>query len=340
MKNIKNLVFSGSGSKIFMHLGFVQYLEEHNMISEVDTFIGTSGGAIVASLLSIGYGISTLTELFLQLNYDQLEKIDSDSILNFFENYGIDSGENMERALRIMFKNKLGTPHITFKELYNKNQTTLVICATNLQRHTEVFFDYKNYGDLDIIDAILMSIAIPFLFTPRLYNDELYVDGGILCNYPIEYIEKSSLNKDETLGIAIIPEYEMCKEELCDAGTQKKIDIPSFESYILNVLGCSIIKHLKLIYKKYKDITVVAVNNNNGLNFTVSRQIREQYILETYQYTKKYFEELPKDIQEKDDTTLVDTDIIEQNKNNEDIEEDESESEENEEDLDNKVIEN
>ena len=47
-------------------------------------------------------------------------------------------------------------------------------------------------------------------------------------------------DKDETLGIAIIPEYEMCKEELCEAGTQKKIDIPSFESYILNVLGCSI----------------------------------------------------------------------------------------------------
>ena len=50
MNDIKNLVFSGSGSKIFIHIGFVKYLVENNLFKNVNTFIGTSGGAIVSLL--------------------------------------------------------------------------------------------------------------------------------------------------------------------------------------------------------------------------------------------------------------------------------------------------
>ena len=162
MNLIETIVFSGSGSKIFMHIGFVKYLVENNLYSKVNTFIGTSGGAIVATLLALNYDIDTLTELFMKLKYKQLEKIDSDSILNFFDTYGIDSGENMERALRIMLKNKIGTTHLTFGELFSKTNNNLVICATNLQRHQEVFFDNVKYPNLDVIEAILMSYSCSF----------------------------------------------------------------------------------------------------------------------------------------------------------------------------------
>ena len=226
MKEIKNLVFSGSGSKIFMHLGFVQYLVENDLFSKVNTFIGTSGGSIVALLLSIKYDISTLTELFIKLKYEQLEKIDSDSILNFFDTYGVDTGENMERALRIMLKNKIGNTHITFKELYDLTNNSLVVCSTNLQRHQEVYFDYISYPDLDIIEAVLMSISIPLLYTPRKYKGDLYVDGGLLSHYPIEYIETENLLKEETLGILILPDYNICKNDICENETSKKIEIP------------------------------------------------------------------------------------------------------------------
>lgn len=287
MENIKNLVFSGSGSKIFMHIGFVRYLVENNLFKNVDTFIGTSGGAIVALLLSVNYDIDTLTELFIKLKYEQLEKIDSDSILNFFETYGIDSGENMERALRIMIKNKIGKSYITFKELYEETSNNLVICATNLQRHQEVYFDRNNYPDCDVIEASLMSMAIPLLYTPRNYKDELYVDGGLLNHYPIEYIETCSLNRDETLGILILPDYNMCNSS-GESGVNSKIDIPTFESYILNILGCSSIQKLKCTFDEYKNHTVLVVNNNNGLNFNVTKELKKQYMIEAYECTKQF----------------------------------------------------
>ena len=43
-----------------------------------------------------------------------------------------------------------------------------------------------------------MSISIPIIFTPIKYNDDLYVDGGLFNNFPINYC-----NHKNTLGIAI-----------------------------------------------------------------------------------------------------------------------------------------
>ena len=290
MNDIKTLVFSGSGSKIFIHIGFVKYLDDNNLFKNVDTFIGTSGGAIVSLLLSIKYDIDTLTELFLKLKYEQLEKIDSDSILNFFDTYGIDSGENMERALRIMLKNKIGKSYITFKELYEETNNNLVICATNLQRHQEVYFDRYTYPECDVIEAVVMSVAIPLLYTPRTYNGEFYVDGGLLNHYPIEYIEKYDLKREETLGILILPDYNMCNSS-DDSGVNNKIDIQSFESYILNILGCSSIQKLKCTFDKYKENTVLVVNNNNGLNFNVTKEMKQKYMVEAYESTKTFLQE-------------------------------------------------
>ena len=287
MNNIKNLVFSGSGSKIFMHIGFVKYLVDNDLFKNVDTFIGTSGGAIVSLLLSVNYDIDTLTELFIKLKYEQLEKIDSDSILNFFDNYGIDTGENMERALRIMLKNKIGKSYITFKELYEETHNNLVICATNLHRHQEVYFDRNNYPDCDVIEAAVMSMAIPLLYTPRTYKEEFYVDGGLLNHYPIEYIETVNMKRDETLGILILPDYNMCNSNE-ESGVNNKIDIPSFESYIINILGCSSIQKLKFTFDKYKNNTVLVVNNNNGLNFNVTKEMKKQYMIEAYESTKRF----------------------------------------------------
>tara|TARA_B100001057_G_C22625231_1_gene862208 strand:- start:189 stop:968 length:780 start_codon:yes stop_codon:yes gene_type:complete len=196
----------------------------------------------------------------------------------------------MERALRIMLKNKMGCQKLTFKELYDRTGNTLVVCATNLQKHTETFFNWKDHENLDIIDAVLMSLAIPILFIPRKFNDEIYVDGGVLCHYPIEYIEQANINIDETLGFVIVPECYMCKQDICEKDIDRKTNIDSFESFIFNIIGCSMIKNLKYVYEKYKDNTIIIINNKNGLNFIVSKEMKEEYILEAYNSTKTFFD--------------------------------------------------
>ena len=289
---IKNLVFSGSGSKIYIHLGCINYLNEHNYINNVDTFIGTSGGAIIAFLLSLGYGANTLTELFLKLNYDHIKTIDTDSIFNFFENYGFDNGEKLERVMRIILKNRHMVTHMTFKKLKEITNNTLVICATNINKHREEFFDYKTYPDLDIIEALLMSVAIPFLFTPRKHCNELYVDGGIMCHYPINYIETDEfLKKDETLGVLVIQKHEISnyKNKTNKDCNSEQNKIECFEHFLFNILGCSMLKSLKESYRKYKEITIVCQNEKNGLNMDIDQESKNLFIKDGYETCKKYF---------------------------------------------------
>lgn len=292
---IKNLVFSGSGSKLFIHLGCINYLKELNYLKNITTYVGTSGGAIIAFLLSIGYEPEILTELFLKLDYDHIKTIDSDSIFNFFENYGFDNGEKLRRVMRIILKNKHKVMNMTFKELKEKTNNNLVVCVTNINKHSEQFLNYKTHPDLDIIDATLMSVSVPFLFVPRKYNNELFVDGGIICHYPINYLEKDlSLKREETLGILLIQEFHFSKDNLDnyiinEFNSECSNDINTFENFLYNMLGCFMLKNLKKYFQKYRDLTIVCVNDNNGLYMDIDNNLKNKFLKEGYDTAKKYF---------------------------------------------------
>lgn len=289
---IKNIVLSASGSKFFIHFGFIKYLEKHDMIKNIETIIGCSGGAVVGFLLCLGYNVDTIVEVFLNIEYDKIKNINTESVLCFFENWGLDNGEGFERILRIFLKNILNTSKITFKELYDKTNINLVVTASNICKNTEVFFDYKTNADLDVISAIMASVCIPIMFTPKKINNEIFVDGALLCCYPIEYIETDeSIKQEETLGIVIISKSQICIEEINDKCIiNSKIEIDTFQTYLITLLHSNMTQQLKRIYKKYKDITILAYNDRNGLDFEMSKKERLDLIDEGENYTKTFLE--------------------------------------------------
>ena len=288
---IKNLVFSGSGSKIFIYLGVIKYLLENNKMRDISTIVGTSGGSIIALLLILDYKYESILELFIGINLEILNKIDSIDILNVFDSYGIRDSTECERILRIILNAKVGKRNITFKELYDITKKKLVICATNIHKYKTIFFSYNNYPDMDVIKAITMSICIPLFFKPILYKDEFYVDGSITCHYPIEYFTDTKELKN-TLGILILPDYYLCQDDTLNTSLNciKKAKIDNFEDYIFTVLGCPIFKTIQDIYNKYKQITILIINNFNGLNFDISNSDKMEFLEEGYNITKKWFD--------------------------------------------------
>jgi NTE family protein len=57
----------------------------------------------------------------------------------------------------------------------------LFIAATDLIKGESVIFSEGN-----LFDAVIASASIPVVFEPFKYGDKLFVDGGILNNFPIE----------------------------------------------------------------------------------------------------------------------------------------------------------
>src|SRR3989338_7583819 len=66
----ENLVFSGGGIKGLTHCGAVKYLDEIGVLPKIKKIAGTSAGAIIATLLAVGYTGQELLDFAHSLNFE------------------------------------------------------------------------------------------------------------------------------------------------------------------------------------------------------------------------------------------------------------------------------
>ena len=76
MSNIKNLVFSGGGVKIFIFAGCLKYMYENNLIDNLEAICGTSTGSIISTGTPAGTGMEQTPQQFLKLGDKLSLKID------------------------------------------------------------------------------------------------------------------------------------------------------------------------------------------------------------------------------------------------------------------------
>jgi len=97
---------------------------------------------------------------------------------------------------------------LTFKELYEQRKIKLIITGTNLSKHkTEYFCVDSKFANTRIVDAIRISMSMPFIFAAiRTTEDEIFVDGGVLANFPVKYwddVSKPTEFNYDTLGFIL-----------------------------------------------------------------------------------------------------------------------------------------
>lgn len=204
---IKNLILSGGAFRCCSHIGCVRYLEEKGSMQSIDTFIGTSAGAIVACLLCMGFKSSEMEEAIWELIGMQSEcPPDIENILNIYYSMGLSDGELVRMFIRKMLKKKVKRETVekegmTFLEFAKYTGKNLVVLACKLPDLEKVYFSVDNYPDLDIVTAIRASCSLPFIFTPITIQGDVFIDAGIINNFPHDYVKNNKLK--DTLGIHI-----------------------------------------------------------------------------------------------------------------------------------------
>jgi NTE family protein len=178
MKFKTGLVLSGGGTRGFAHIGALQALEEAGI--QVDVISGTSVGSIVGALYADGYSPPEILDLFRKNRVIQLSR------LTFFRK-GMLSLAGLKKKINKYIRAK------TFEEL----KQPLYVTVTNLHLG-EV--DYVHTGPLT--DQIVASATIPILFAPVMINQEYYVDGAVIDNFPVKPIRELC---DKIVGINIMP---------------------------------------------------------------------------------------------------------------------------------------
>ena len=198
LEDISNLVLSGGGLLGLSYIGLFRYLEEHNAINQIKTITGCSAGAIFGTFLAIGFKSHELELLYKTIHFPDYLNITAESIINFMKTKGLESGKNIMTLIKQCIKDKTGDENITFCQIRDKFNIQLHIGITNITKAKFELVGCHNMPDLPIYKAINASIAIPFIFEPVIINDDVYCDGGLLDNLPIEYILKLITNNNNT----------------------------------------------------------------------------------------------------------------------------------------------
>ncbi len=166
MNNSKTigLALSGGGARGIAHLGVIKALEELGI--KINFLSGTSAGAIIAGLYAYGHKVEDILRILLELK-----------TVKFLQ-----PAMSTKGLLKIEVMYKLLKKHLP-ENSFESLKIPTYIAATNLRLGETKYF---NEGDLVL--AICASSCIPVLFKPVEIDKELFIDGGILNNLPIEPI--------------------------------------------------------------------------------------------------------------------------------------------------------
>ena len=184
----KYLVLGPGGMGYFAMLGV--YTQMYDKLSNVKGISGSSAGALLAFLISIGKTPQEIYDISFDVNIKDLVKY---NIKSFLDKYGlIDHSQIREKLISICEREP------TFKDL----DMDLYIAAFNVNDSKTEYFSKETHPDMSVIDAVCMSISVPFLFSTVKYRDKIYIDGGTMESYPAPpFLNK---NPNDVLVVRII----------------------------------------------------------------------------------------------------------------------------------------
>lgn len=203
----KNLVFKGGGVKGIAYVGALKALENANVLSQITRFAGTSAGAITAALAACRISSDALKTFLSTTNYNDFK--DKGGIFNFLNDlanhFGAYEGDYFLDDWFKVFLSKQGVdPDITFSGVNQKFGTTLKVFSTDLNLQQIQVFSAETTPDVKIAEAVRASMSIPMFFRAWQFSDgnpnkHIYVDGGVMYNYPIDTFDSVD-SPDATLG--------------------------------------------------------------------------------------------------------------------------------------------
>lgn len=196
--NTIDTIILGGGSLFgILYIAVYKFLIDNNLFNNITNFYGVSIGSLACLIGLLGYTYEEMIDLFLlKINITDIIKIDLKNIFKMIKDFGINDGSELENLIKSILENKGLSPYITMKELYEYTGKNYYIGVSTLINSKYELFDHISKPDLPVWLAVRMSCSIPILFTPIKFDDEYYIDGGVINNTPIDFIINKCLSSD------------------------------------------------------------------------------------------------------------------------------------------------
>lgn len=200
---IKHLVISGGGPLGLRYLGALEKLEQEKFwnIDDIESIYGTSIGSIIGTFICLKYDWETLNKYIIERPWHDAFKVNAKQIFDSYYNKGLFDKKLAEIIFKPLLQAKDLKIDITLKEFYEFSKIDLHIFTFDLNKFETVELSHTTHPDLSLLQALTMSSALPGIFMPTIIDNKCYIDGGVMCNFPLNECLRVHPNKDEILGV-------------------------------------------------------------------------------------------------------------------------------------------
>jgi NTE family protein len=204
-QNIKHLVLAGGGTTGMTVYGILRESEKAGFwnIENIESIYGTSVGSMISVFVALKYDWDVLDDYIIKRPWQNVYKFDFREAFSALQNRGIFNIKIIEETFLPLFRGKDIDMNVTMKEFYDITKIEIHIFATEMNEFQNIDISYKTHPEFKLIEAVYSSCCLPIIFSPLLIQDRCYIDGGILCNYPLSHCLNNVENSDEIFGMNI-----------------------------------------------------------------------------------------------------------------------------------------
>ena len=197
----QNLVLEGGGVKGIAYAGAFEVLEQQGILGKVGPVAGTSAGAITATLVALRYEPDQIRSLIFNIPFEKFKDGGSTGLFRLFKRFGWFEGDYFLDLMRCLITTQTKKPGTTFKDLKDMGFRDLHVFSTDLSTGKSKEFSAATTPGVEVALAVRMSMSIPLFFASVDFEDHLFVDGGVLRNYPIDAFDNRQEVNPATLGL-------------------------------------------------------------------------------------------------------------------------------------------
>ena len=250
----------------FMYLGALSALSDASALNDLESIAGASAGALLGLVYILAKGdIQKMLEYSLAVPIKDVMK---PNIKVLLKSFGLVSKKKVRAVFEDTLHTFIGKSDVTFAELYAHWPVKLHVAACCIDLHTTHYFSVDSVASMSVLDAVCMSISIPFLFQSIQHGPWRYIDGGTLETIPcgpfIGHDPKTVL----TFSI----------------GDEWKSNVKDLKSYALCILGAAL-----TLRQKYPNFPCIALLSGDidTFDFSASNDVKLRMFTSGHAQTKK-----------------------------------------------------
>lgn len=285
MRNYKNLALQGGGVWGTSYAGAFEELDRQGVLSGIRRVAGSSAGSLAGLLLALRYSSAEISQVILGLDYAKF--LEQGKLQHIVQRYGYYTGDYALELFHGWLQEKLGTEQATFADLQAKGGLDLHVYATNLNTRQVFEFCYDKTPQAPIAMAVRASMAVPLFFTAVEIEDQIFVDGGTVFDYPLAGFGKDEI--EQTLGLAFAESSVVATDEEGDQdfGFSQPLQ---YIYRLINVLQ-RIQSPVFTLHDELQNNTIlIDTGGVNSLDFKLSQEQRQRLVESGRQAVRRYFE--------------------------------------------------